>query len=141
MLNSWIYFAIASAFFASITAILIKLGTADVSSNLATLIRTIVIAFFLIILVSTRHEWLNPLSINKKTLFMLVLSGIATGFSWICYMKAIQQGPVSIVNAIDKMSLLVTVLLAIIFLNEKLNLYQWIGITLISIGSLLVIIK
>ena len=137
----WQIYALGSAFFAGAVAILAKIGIADVPSNLATLIRTIVITLFLVVLVSVRSEWINPSTINKKAFIFLILSGIATGLSWICYFRALQLGPASLVTSIDKFSLVFTVLLAVLLLGERLNLLQWSGVALMTVGALLIFWK
>jgi len=137
----WKLFAIGSAFFAGLTAVLAKVGVKNISSNLATLIRTIVIIVFLGILVGVRREWENPFLLNRKSLIFLVLSGIATGLSWLCYYRALKTGPASLVSPIDKLSLFFAVILAILFLGERLNIFQWIGTFLILAGALVLVFK
>ncbi|MDD5505582.1 MAG: EamA family transporter [Candidatus Omnitrophica bacterium] len=137
----WKWFAIGSAFFAGLTALFAKIGVRDISSNLATLIRTIVIIVFLGLLVGIRKEWENPLLLDRKCLVFLILSGIATGLSWLCYYRALKTGPASLVSPIDKLSLFFAVILAVLFLGERLNMYQWIGTFMILAGTLVVLIK
>ncbi|MBF0122375.1 MAG: EamA family transporter [Candidatus Omnitrophica bacterium] len=137
----WKIFAIGSAFFAGLTAVLAKVGVKDVPSNLATLIRTIVIIIFLFLLVGIRHEWKNPLMLNRRCLVFLVLSGITTGLSWLCYYRALQSGPASVVAPIDKLSLAIAILLSVVFLGEQLNMYQWFGAGLIVAGTFVMIFK
>lgn len=141
MLNDWQIYALGSAAFAGLTAVLAKVGVADLPSNAATLIRTFVIIIFLTVLVLIRREWVNPFSLNTKSLIFLVLSGVATGLSWICYFRALQIGPASLVAPIDKLSLLFAVLLSVLFLGERLNLYQWSGVVLMSLGAILMVFK
>ena len=141
MLNQWQMYAFASAFFAGLVAILAKLGVANIPSNTATLIRTIVITVFLVILITLRKEWISPTLLDKKSLIFLILSGIATGFSWICYFRALQMGSASGVVSVDKLSLIFTVLLAAMFLGEHLTWTQWGGVILMTGGALLVILK
>ena len=137
----WKLFAIGSAIFAGLTAVLAKVGVKDIPSNLATLIRTIVILVFLVFLVGFRQEWKNPLLLNRRCLIFLVLSGIATGLSWLCYYRALQTGPASLVAPIDKLSLLFAVVLSVIFLGERLGVYQWLAVGLILAGTLIIIFK
>lgn len=137
----WKLFAIGSAFFAGVTAVLAKVGVKDISSNLATLIRTIVIIVFLGILVGVRREWENPLLLNRKSLTFLILSGIATGLSWLCYYRALKTGPASLVTPIDKLSLVFAVVLSILFLGERLSAFQWIGAFLVAVGTLVIIFR
>jgi len=137
----WKIFAVGSAFFAGLTAVLAKVGVKNVPSNLATLIRTIVIIIFLAVLVGLRREWKNPFSIDKFSLLFLVLSAIATGLSWICYFRALQTGPASLVSPIDKLSLVFTIILSVIFLGERLGAYQLLGACLMAAGTLIIILK
>lgn len=137
----WKIFALGSAIFAGATAILAKIGVKDVSSNLATLIRTIVIIIFLALIVGVRGEWKNPLLINRHSLIFLVLSAIATGLSWLCYFRALQTGPASLVAPIDKLSLVFAIVLSLLFLGERLSMYQWLGVGLITAGTFVLIMK
>ena len=140
-MTDWKMFAVGSAFFAGLTAVLAKVGVKDIPSNLATLIRTFVIIAFLGGLVWARHEWKNPLLLNRHSLVFLVLSGLATGLSWICYYRALQTGPASLVAPIDKLSLVFAIVLSVFFLGERLGLYQWFGALMIAAGALLIIFK
>ena len=137
----WKIFAVGSAFFAGMTTVLAKIGVKNVSSNLATLIRTIVIIIFLGVVIGFRREWKNPFLIDRHSLIFLVFSGIATGLSWLCYFRALQSGPASLVAPIDKLSLVFAVVLSLLFLGERLGIYQWLGIGLITAGALVVILK
>jgi transporter family protein len=132
----WLLWAVLSALFAGATAILAKVGVAEINSNLATAIRTTVILLFswIIALVTTRGAefW----SIGKRTWIFLILSGMATGLSWLCYFRALQLGAISKVAPIDKLSVVVAMALAITFLGEKLNLREGIGAGLIVLGAL-----
>jgi len=141
MLNHWLIYALGSAVFAGLTAVFTKVGVIGMPSNTATLIRTVIILMFLIALVAIRREWINPFSLSTKSLVFLVLSAVATGLSWICYFRALQIGPVSVVAPIDKLSLFFAVLLSVIFLGERLSLYQWGGAVLMSLGALLMVFK
>ncbi len=137
----WKLFAFASAFFAGLTAILAKIGVKNIPSNLATLIRTIVILAFIGLIVGFRREWKNPLLIDRHSLTFLVLSGITTGLSWLCYFRALQSGPASLVAPIDKLSLAFVIILSLIFLGERLGIYQWLGVSLITAGTFIIILK
>jgi len=141
VLSDWRIYALGSAVFAGLTAVLAKVGVSGLPSNTATLIRTIVIIMFLVVLVSLRGEWVNPFTLNSRTLIFLILSAIATGLSWICYFRALQMGPASVVAPIDKLSLFFAVLLAVLFLGERLSLYQWGGVILMGFGAILVAFK
>jgi len=137
----WKIFALGSAFFAGLTALLGKIGVQHINSNLATFIRTIVVMIFLFFLISFRGEWANPMQINRKSMIFLILSALATGLSWICYYRALQTGPASLVAPIDKLSVVFAVLLSVFFLAERPGLYQWLGIGLITAGTLTIIFK
>ncbi len=140
-MTDWKLYAVGSALFAGLTAVLAKVGVKDIPSNLATLIRTFVILAFLGALVAARQEWKNPLLLNRHSLVFLVLSGLATGLSWICYYRALQTGPASLVAPIDKLSLVFAILLSVLFLGERLGVFQWLGACLIAAGALLIIFK
>ena len=141
MAESWKLFALLSALFAGLTAVLAKVGVKDIPSNLATLIRTFVVLIFTLFLVILRQEWQNPLVLSRKSLVFLVFSGLATALSWLCYYRALQAGPASLVAPIDKLSVVFAVLLSVLFLGERLNVYGWTGIFLIVAGTLLVALK
>lgn len=139
-----IFFALLSSIFASLTAILIKIGLKNINSNLATAIRTIIILFmsWIIVFYTNKINSINTLdtikNINTKTLIFIILSGIATGLSWIFYFKALQIGNVNKVIVIDKLSIVFTIILAAIFLNEALTLKIIIGVMLIVAGTLII---
>jgi bacterial/archaeal transporter family protein len=141
MLTDWRVYALGSAVFAGLTAVLAKVGVAGLPSNAATLIRTAVIIIFLIVLVAIRREWVNPFTLNSKSWVFLVLSGLATGLSWICYFRALQLGPASMVAPIDKLSLVFVVLLSVAFLGERLGLAQWAGVILMTSGAALIALR
>jgi transporter family protein len=135
--NNWLLFALGSAFFAALTAILGKLGVAEINSNLATLIRTVVIFVLTFGIVMMRNEW-QPLSkLPPYSILMLVLSGIATGLSWLCYYRALQLGPASKVAPVDKLSVALVIIFAVIFLNEALTWKTALGGALITAGAVL----
>lgn len=140
-MESWKLFALGSAVFAGLTAVLAKVGVKNISSDFATFIRTVVIFIFLAAMLSLRQEWQNPSLLSKKSLMFLVLSGLTTGLSWLCYYKALQTGPASLVAPIDKLSLLVAVVFSVLFLGERLNFYTVVGISLIFAGTMVVIFK
>ncbi|MEI0530268.1 EamA family transporter [Brachyspira pilosicoli] len=139
-----IFFALLSSIFASLTAILIKIGLKNINSNLATAIRTIIILFmsWIIVFYTNKINSINTLdtikNINNKTLIFIILSGVATGLSWIFYFKALQIGNVNKVIVIDKLSIVFTIILAAIFLNEALTLKIIIGVILIVAGTLII---
>ena len=137
----WILYAFGSAFFAGITAILAKIGIKNTDSNLATAVRTIVILIFswLMVFIVGSFNTINELT--TKTIIFLILSGLATGLSWLCYFKALQLGNVNKVTPIDKSSTILTMVLAMIFLGEKITFLKFISIILIGIGTYLMIEK
>ena len=137
--SRWEVFALASAFFAGLTALFGKIGVADINSNFATLIRTFTIIVVTSLILFFRHEWQRPETIGVKTCFFLILSGIATGLSWLCYYRALQLGPVSKVASIDKLSVAFAILLGIIFLGEKFTWPLAVGAGLIILGAVVVI--
>jgi len=133
---SWQLFALGSALFAALTAIFGKLGVAEINSNLATLIRTVVIVGICGLLVSFRGEWepLNKLSV--RGLSFLVLSAVATGLSWLCYYRALQLGPASKVAPIDKLSVALVIVMAWLFLGEPMTWRLVIGGSLVIAGAI-----
>lgn len=133
----WFYFAVLSAVFAALTAIFAKIGLQGIDSDFATLIRTFIIVAVLSAFVLFTGKWTNPLALNPKSLLFLVLSALATGVSWVCYFRALQVGDASKVAPIDKLSLLLVVIFAVIFLNERPSVKDWIGIILVGTGVIL----
>lgn len=136
----WAVFAILSAVFAALTSILAKIGIDGVNSNLATAIRTVVVvvmAWGMVFLTHTQNELSE---INKKSWLFLILSGLATGASWLCYYKALQIGEASKVVPIDKLSVVITIILAFIFLHEQFNIKSLIGCVLIAAGTLVMVL-
>jgi transporter family protein len=136
--SHWQLYALGSAFFAGLTAVLAKVGVSGLPSNTATLIRTLVVCIFLSILVGLRQEWMNPLTLDRKSLIFLVLFAIATGLSWILYFRALQIGNAAVVSSLDKLSLSFTVILSILFLGEHLFVWQWVGVGLTILGAFLI---
>lgn len=136
----WLIFAFLSAVFAAATSLLVKVGIDGVDSNLATALRTGVVLIFAWLIVICKKESALIKEVPKKDLLFLVLSGIATGGSWLCYYYAIQKGQLSVVVPIDKLSILVTVLFSVLFLKEKLSIEAWIGLGCIIIGTVLMAI-
>lgn len=136
----WLILSILSAFFAAVTSILAKIGIENVNSNLATAIRTLVVVImsWLIVFITDAQTGIHDIS-NKSWLF-LILSGLATGLSWLCYYAAIKSGQVSKVVAVDKASVILTFLMAFIFLGEKFTLKSIIGAIFIGLGTFIMII-
>ena len=137
----WLIYAVLSAVFASLTSILAKVGIENVESNLGTAIRTIVVLIMAWIIVFLQKKHGQVKNISKKSFVFIGLSGVATGASWICYYKALHDGLASIVVPIDKLSILVTVAFAYIFLREKLSRSSMVGLILITVGTLSLLIK
>ena len=136
----WFVFAILSAIFATLTSILAKIGIEGVNSNLATAVRTIVVvlmAWFMVFITGNQN---GIVDISKKSWIFLILSGLATGASWLCYYKALQLGEVSKVVPIDKLSIVITIVLAFIFLGEQITLKTLIGCCLIVTGTFIMIL-
>jgi transporter family protein len=137
-MKPWLLFALASALFAGLTAILGKVGVAGMSSNLATLIRTAVILLFTTAIVSVRGEWATPIAQSSRSWTFLVLSALATGASWLCYYRALQLAPASRVAPIDKLSVVVAIVLGILVLGEPLSWRLAVGGVLIVAGTALI---
>ncbi len=135
---NWFIFALLSAFFAALTAILAKIGVKNVDSNLATAIRTVVILIFAWGIVFIKGTAKQMGSIAPFSLLFLILSGIATGLSWLFYFRALQLGQASQVAPIDKLSLALTVILAVLLLHEKINISIAIGVLLMTVGTFLI---
>ena len=136
----WAIFAILSAIFAALTSILAKIGIEGVNSNLATAVRTIVVvlmAWFMVFITGNQN---GIIDISKKSWIFLILSGLATGASWLCYYKALQLGEASKVVPIDKLSIVITIILAFIFLGEQITLKTLIGCCLIVAGTFVMIL-
>lgn len=137
--KKWLLYAIGSAVFASLTSILGKIGISDINSNLGTAIRTIVVLVMAWIVVFVTRKQHTIKDIDKKSWIFLVLSGVATGGSWLCYYRALQTGPASVVVPIDKLSILVTIAFSYIVFREKLTAKAGIGLALIVAGTLLLL--
>lgn len=136
----WALFAVLSAVFAALTSILAKIGIENVDSNLATAVRTVVVVAMSWLMVFITNAQSGLTNISKKSWIFLILSGLATGASWLCYYKAIQMGEVSKVVPIDKMSVVITLILAVAFLHEDFNAKSIIGAVLITVGTLVMIL-
>ena len=134
---NWLYWALLSAVFAAFTAIFAKVGLEGIDSDYATLIRTIVIITFLAAIVFFSNKWVSPFKLNLKPLAFLILSGLATGASWLCYFRALKIGEASKVAPIDKLSLVLVALFAFAFLGERPSGREWIGILFVALGVLI----
>jgi bacterial/archaeal transporter family protein len=138
IVSSWQFWAVMSAVFASLTAIFAKVGIENINSDLATFIRTIVILITIALIVAATGQFQSPGSISGKTYTFLVLSGLATGGSWLCYFRALKLGNAGQVAPIDKMSVVLVAIFGVLFLGEKLSLLNWAGVGLIGLGAILV---
>lgn len=137
-IQPWLLFSLGSAFFAGLTAILAKVGVEGLNSNLATLVRTVVILLVTLAIVSIRHEWALPRATSARSILFLVLSGVATGFSWLCYFRALQLAPASLVAPIDKLSVAFAIAMGILVLGEPLTWRVGLGGALIVMGALVI---
>ena len=136
----WFIFALLSAIFASLTSILAKIGIDGVNSNLATAIRTVVVVMMAWGMAFLTHTQCRLSVISRKSWVFLILSGLATGASWLCYYRALQMGEASKVVPIDKLSVVITLALAFIFLHEKFTMKSLIGCILIGVGTLVMVL-
>ena len=138
---SWLVWALLSAGFAALTAIFAKIGVEDINSDLATLIRTVVVltSLSLILFVTGQFNQTGPIS--TKSWVFLLLSGLGTGASWICYFRALKLGPATLVAPIDKLSVVLVALFGVVFLGERPSLNGWVGIALIATGAVLIALK
>lgn len=139
--GSWQMWALLSATFAALTAILAKIGIEGVNSDFATFIRTIVILVAAAGMVFATGHWQSPATVSAKTWTFLVLSGLATGASWVCYFRALKIGNAAQVAPIDKLSVVLVAVFAVLFLGEKLSLPNWLGVAFIGAGAVLVAYK
>ena len=138
--SSWQVWAGLAALFAALTAIFAKVGIKELNSNYATFLRTCVVIVFLGLIVWLRGDYQLLLSISKKSLVFLFLSGLATGVSWLCYFYALKLGLVAQVAAVDKMSLLLVALAGVSLLGERLSLLAWLGLLLMAAGTVLLVL-
>ncbi len=135
---SWLLWAVFSAVFAALTAIFAKIGVENINSDLATFLRTLVIAAVLAAILLTTGQLQAPGNLSARSLLFLVLSGLATGASWVCYFRALKLGNASQVAPIDKLSVVLVALLGALFLGENLSILNWAGVVLIVLGAVLV---
>jgi len=138
LVASWQFWALASAVFAALTAIFAKIGVENVASDLATFVRTIVILLVLGAIVTATGQWQPIDSISSRTYFFLVLSGLATGASWICYFRALKIGDAARVAPLDKLSVVLVAIFGAVILGEKMSVPNWLGVCLIATGAVLV---
>ena len=132
--SNWFFWALMSAVFAALTAIFAKVGLEAVDADLATLVRTVVIVVVLAGFVYFAGKWRNPFELSSRTWLFLMLSGLATGASWVCYFRALKIGEASKVAPVDKLSLLLVAVFAVLFLNERPSVREWVGILMVGAG-------
>ncbi|HOT28522.1 MAG TPA: EamA family transporter [Candidatus Ozemobacteraceae bacterium] len=137
----WFYWALGSAVFAALTAICAKIGIDGIDSDFATLFRTVVILGILFVFVKYTGKWRDPLSLSPRNWLFLTLSGVATGASWVCYFRALQMGDASKVAPVDKLSLVLVAVFATLFLGERPTAREWLGISLVGIGVVILGLK
>jgi bacterial/archaeal transporter family protein len=135
---SWQIWAILAAIFAALTAIFAKLGVQTIDSDLATLLRTLVIIVVLGLFLSVKGGWETLAEVTPRAAVFLLLSGLATGASWVCYFRALKLGDAARVAPIDKLSVVLVAILGVVFLGERLSATHWAGVALIALGALLV---
>lgn len=138
LLASWQLWALLSAVFASLTAIFAKVGVENVNSDFATFIRTLVIMLVLAGILGATQQWQPLASISGRTYLFLLLSGLATGASWLCYFRALKLGDAARVAPIDKLSVVLVAVFGVVFLGERLSGVNWLGVALIAAGALFV---
>ena len=137
----WQFWAVLSALFAALTAIFAKIGVENVNSDLATLIRTLVVICVLALIVSVTGQLQDPSKISGRTYLFLLLSGLGTGASWLCYFRALNLGNAAQVAPIDKLSVVIVAILGVVLLGEKLSMVDWLGVLLVAGGAILVALR
>ncbi len=137
-LSSWQLWAVLSAVFAALTAIFAKIGVENVNSDLATFIRTVVVVAVLGLIVLATRQFQNPAEISGRTYLFLLLSGLGTGASWLCYFRALKLGNAAQVAPIDKLSVVLVAVFGVLLLGEKLSAVNWLGVSLVAGGAILV---
>jgi bacterial/archaeal transporter family protein len=138
---SWQFWAVLSAIFAALTAIFAKVGVENVNSDLATFIRTVVVVCVLGLIVVATRQFQNPAEISGRTYLFLLLSGLGTGASWLCYFRALQLGNAAQVAPIDKLSVVLIAIFGVVFLGESLSAVNWLGVLLVAAGGILVALR
>ena len=141
MTSSWQLWALLSAVFAALTAIFAKVGVEGINSDLATLIRTVIVLITLTLILFATGQFSNPGPVSAKSWLFLLLSGLGTGASWLCYFRALKLGPATLVAPIDKLSVVLVALFGVAFLGERPSWNGWLGIALIASGAVLIAIK
>ncbi|WP_119272309.1 EamA family transporter [Taklimakanibacter deserti] len=141
MLSSWQFWALLSAVFAALTALFAKVGVEAIPPDLATFIRTLIIAGVLALILAASGQFQSPGSISGRTYLFLLLSGLATGASWLCYFRALKLGDAARVAPVDKLSIVLVAVFASLFLGEKLSAVNWLGVVLCTMGIILVAVR
>lgn len=141
LLPAWIFWALGSAVFAALTAIFGKVGVAGIDSDVATMLRTVVILAMTVGIVMTTGKSVDFTSMSPRSLAFLLLSGLATGASWLCYFRALKLGPASQVAPVDKLSVVMVAIFGVVFLGEKLSGVNWLGVIFITLGVILVALR
>jgi transporter family protein len=141
MLQSWQFWALLSAVFAALTALFAKVGIAAIPADLATFIRTLIIAAMLALILAASGQFQSPAGISGRTYLFLLLSGLATGASWLCYFRALKLGDAARVAPVDKLSIVLVAVFASVFLGERLSAANWLGIVLCTAGIILVAVR
>jgi transporter family protein len=139
--ESWQLWALLSAVFAALTAIFAKIGVENIGSDLATFIRTVVVLLSFLVLLLATGQFATSGPISPRTWTFLILSGLGTGASWLCYFRALKLGPASMVAPIDKLSVVLVALFAFAFLGERPSATGWLGIALIAAGAVIIVVK
>lgn len=138
---SWQVWAVLSAVFAALTAIFAKVGVEDIHPDLATFIRTVIVLMSFAVILFATGQFTTPAHVSARTWTFLVLSGLATGASWLCYFRALKLGPATLVAPIDKLSVVLVALFAFVYLGERPSATGWLGIALIAAGAVLLAVK
>ena len=140
-LSSWQFWAVLSAVFAALTAIFAKVGVEDINPDLATFIRTVIVLISLALILFATGKFTDPGPISQKSWIFLLLSGLGTGASWLCYFRALKLGPATLVAPIDKLSVVLVALFGVVFLGERPSVNGWLGIALIAAGAVLIVLR
>ena len=141
LLSTWPFWALLSAAFAALTAIFAKIGVENINSDFATFIRTVVILAVILAILTLGGEWQPFGSVSGKTYMFLILSGLATGASWLCYFRALKIGQAAQVAPIDKLSVVLVAIFGVVFLGERMSAFSWLGIALIAGGAVLIALE
>lgn len=141
LFSSWPFWAVLSAIFAALTAIFAKIGVTNIGSDFATLIRTVVVVGVLIGILTFTDGWQSPTGVPARSWLFLLLSGLGTGASWICYFRALKLGDAARVAPVDKLSVVFVAICGVLFLGERLSITNWLGVGLIAGGAILVAVK